>query len=131
MGNSNSNLKELTPEMLDEYAELTYLSKAEILYTYNQIQQGDPKYLKNDINYRFSMERVLKVIPQLQHNPFRESIFRVFSSKQDGKKSFEDLLDLCSALSTNSLGNIQAAWAFHIFDFDDDNQISLNDLINL
>lgn len=40
---------------------------------------------------------------------------RVFSSKQDGQMSFEDVLDLCSALSENCPEDVRAAWAFQIF----------------
>ncbi|XP_043471843.1 calcium and integrin-binding protein 1-like isoform X4 [Leptopilina heterotoma] len=63
------------------------------------------------------------------HNPFRDSIFRVFSSKRDGKMGFEDLLDLCSALNEKCPESVRSSWAFRIFDFDGDNQISLDDLI--
>ncbi|XP_051154283.1 calcium and integrin-binding protein 1-like isoform X2 [Leptopilina boulardi] len=129
MGNSKSNFKELTPELLDEYTELTYLSKSEIVYIYKLFKQADSKNINNDINYRLSMENVLKIIPHLRHNPFRESIFRVFSSRKDGKMGFEDLLDLCSALSEKCPETVRSSWAFQIFDFDGDNQISLDDLI--
>jgi len=50
-----------------------------------------------------------------QCNPFRDAIYRVFSSKQDGHLSFEDTLDLCSAFSSNCPQDVRAAWAFEIF----------------
>ncbi|KYM83360.1 Calcium and integrin-binding protein 1, partial [Atta colombica] len=66
-----------------------------------------------------------------QCNPFCDMIYRVFSSKQDGHLSFEDTLDLCSAFSMNCPRSVRAAWAFEIFNFDGDNQVSLDDLIEM
>ncbi|XP_043471841.1 calcium and integrin-binding protein 1-like isoform X2 [Leptopilina heterotoma] len=129
MGNFKSSFKELTPELLEEYTELTYLNKSEIIYIFKLFKQADPRNVYNDINYRLSMENVLYIIPHLRHNPFRDSIFRVFSSKRDGKMGFEDLLDLCSALNEKCPESVRSSWAFRIFDFDGDNQISLDDLI--
>uniref|UniRef100_A0A0C9R3V0 CIB1_0 protein n=1 Tax=Fopius arisanus TaxID=64838 RepID=A0A0C9R3V0_9HYME len=45
--------------------------------------------------------------------------------------SFEDLLDLCSGMSDKCPEDVRAAWAFQILDFDGDNQLSIDDLIEL
>lgn len=63
-----------------------------------------------------------------QYNPFRDQIFAVFSSQNDGRLSFEDFVDLSSVMSVNCPLRVKAAWAFRVFDFDADKQITRNDL---
>jgi len=50
-----------------------------------------------------------------QCNPFRDAIYKLFSSERDGRLSFEDILDLCSAFSANCPQSVRTAWAFEIF----------------
>lgn len=128
MGNSAS-AKQITQEMLEEYTQLTYLTKAEIMHIYKIFQSLGSQELIENFHHRFPADDIPKVFPAIRHNPFRDSILRVFSSEQDGHLSFEDVLDLCSALSTNCPEDVRAAWAFQIFDFDGDHQLSIDDLI--
>lgn len=51
----------------------------------------------------------------VQLNPFRDQIFDVFSSARDGRLSFEDFVDLSSAMSVNCPLPVKAAWAFRVF----------------
>ncbi|XP_015518443.1 calcium and integrin-binding protein 1 [Neodiprion pinetum] len=128
MGSSVST-KQITQEKLEEYCQLTFLTKAEIMHIYKLFKTLGPEELNEDFKHRFPVEHIVKIFPAIRHNPFRDSIMRVFSSEQDGHFSFEDTLDLCSALSENCPEEVRAAWAFRIFDFDGDNQLSLDDLI--
>ncbi|XP_011687184.1 PREDICTED: calcium and integrin-binding protein 1-like [Wasmannia auropunctata] len=129
MGNTGSNENAISEKALDEYVELTYLSKSEIRQIYKLLDDLEPGVLKQNLHYRFSMEQINKILPQIRYNPLRDAIYRVFSSKRDGRLSFEDTLDLCSAFSANCPRGVRAARAFEIFDFDGDNQVSLDDLI--
>ncbi|EFN86280.1 calcium and integrin-binding protein 1 [Harpegnathos saltator] len=129
MGNWGSSGSVLSRQAVDEYVELTYLCKNEVRRIYKLLSDLEPEQLKQNLHYRFPAEQIDKVLPQIRCNPFRDSIYRVFSSQRDGCLSFEDTLDLCSAFSANCPRGIRAAWAFEIFDFDGDNEISLNDLI--
>ncbi|XP_015126629.1 calcium and integrin-binding protein 1 [Diachasma alloeum] len=129
MGSSNSKKADITREILEEYAQLTYLNKAEILHIFRLFKSLAPQELVENFNHRLPAQDILKVLPQLRYNPFRESILQVFSSEQDGRMSFEDLLDLCSAMSDKCPEDVRAGWAFRIFDFDGDNQLSIDDLI--
>ncbi|XP_015589161.1 calcium and integrin-binding protein 1 [Cephus cinctus] len=129
MGNSKSVRVGITQEMLEEYTQLTYLTKAEIHHIFKLFKTLGTEELSKDIYHRFPVDDILKILPQIRHNPFRESVLRVFSSEQDSCMSFDDVLDLCSALSDNCPEYVRAAWAFQIFDFDGDNQVSLDDLI--
>ncbi|XP_043257909.1 calcium and integrin-binding protein 1-like [Colletes gigas] len=130
MGNLlTTNNDILDEELVDTYAELTYLSKNKILQIARQLDNIDSGKLRKDRQHRFPVEQIETVFPQIKCSPFRDSIYRVFSSEQDNHLSLEDILDLCSAFSENSSDANRAAWAFCIFDFDGDNRISLDDLM--
>jgi calcium and integrin-binding protein 1 len=51
----------------------------------------------------------------LQYNPFADRLCELFSSKKDGKLSFEDFLDLMSILSAEAPLKKKAEYAFLIF----------------
>ncbi|XP_076665959.1 venom acid phosphatase Acph-1-like isoform X2 [Andrena cerasifolii] len=129
MGNLFSGDHVIDEQAVATYTELTYLRKSEIRHIATLLDEVDPGKLRGDLQHRFTLEQIDKIFPEIHCSPFRDSIYRVFSSKKDGHLSLEDVLDLCSAFSENSFENARAAWAFYIFDFDGDNQISLNDLI--
>ncbi|CAK9799006.1 Calcium and integrin-binding protein 1 [Anthophora plagiata] len=129
MGNFSSTDCILDEELLNTYAELTYLGKSEIKHIVKLLDDVDPGKLRENLQHRFTTEQVGIILPQIQCSPFRDSIYRVFSSKKDGHLSLEDILDLCSTFSRDCVKEARANWAFYIFDFDDDNQISLADLM--
>ncbi|XP_074115532.1 calcium and integrin-binding protein 1 [Cotesia typhae] len=131
MGSSSSRESRITREMLEEYAQLTYLNKAEILHVAKLFKSLLPRGTEELQHQRIPVEEILKVVPQLRYNPFRDSILCVFSTDNNGTMSFDDLIDLFSVMSENCPGDVKAAWAFKIFDFDEDNQLSLNDLIKV
>ena len=49
--------------------------------------------------------------------------FRFFSSCQDEAMSFDDYLDMYSALSEQATRDVKTAYAFRIYDFDGDGVI--------
>ncbi|KAJ8926005.1 hypothetical protein NQ315_009860 [Exocentrus adspersus] len=131
MGSSNSSLSVLTEDILEEYTLLTYLSKAEILNLYKIFGTLDEKGVLQNLQYRFPCHVVEYYFPQLKHNPLKDRIFRVFSSQKDGKFSFEDMLDLCSVMSDKCPEKVKATWAFRIYDFDEDDAVGEDDLIEV
>ncbi|XP_062542749.1 calcium and integrin-binding protein 1-like [Armigeres subalbatus] len=126
MGSSESIL---SAEQLDEYAELTYLTRWEVLLILKKLQALAPQDgLRQDLHRRFSGRKIMDVFPQLKYNPFRDQLFKVFSSARDTRCSFEDILDMFSVMSKNCPHHVKAAWAFRIFDFDNDNMITKEDI---
>ncbi|XP_076619056.1 calcium and integrin-binding protein 1 [Colletes latitarsis] len=119
----------LDEELVHTYAELTYLSKNKIRQIARLLDNIDSGKLRENRQHRFSVEQIETVFPQIKCSPFRDSIYRVFSSEHDNHLSLEDILDLCSAFSEDSSDYNRAAWAFYIFDFNGDNRISLDDLM--
>ncbi|KPJ03997.1 Calcium and integrin-binding protein 1 [Papilio xuthus] len=118
----------LTEDVLEDYTTLTYLNKGEILYLMKKFYSIDPDKIRDNYHHRFEKDVIIKKFDVLQNNPFQDRIFHVFSSKNDDCFSFEDLLDLCSAMSAECPTEVKAAWAFRIFDLDDDGQISTGDI---
>ncbi|XP_076766293.1 calcium and integrin-binding family member 3 [Xylocopa sonorina] len=131
MGNFCSSENIIDEELLATYVELTYLRRSEIQRIINLLDDVNPGKLHNNLQYRFTTEEVDVILPGICCSPFRQTIYRVFSSKRDDHLSLEDILDLCSAFSENCPESVRVAWAFHIFDFDGDNQISLHDVMEV
>ncbi|CAG2058020.1 unnamed protein product [Timema podura] len=173
MGGTSSKL--VSEDVLDEYVQLTYLSRVEILKILFceshetglklcdewdiqierrprkkkqissvkakdvglsakeeiiRIMQGTIDRLHSETEIRFVLlyDLDLKFGFLLDCNPYRDRLLEVFSSYDDSHMSFEDMLDLFSALSENCPDNVKARWAFKIFDFDGDNLLSVDDL---
>ncbi|XP_055609558.1 calcium and integrin-binding protein 1-like [Uranotaenia lowii] len=120
----------LSSEQLNEYSELTFLSKWEIMLILDKFVNLAPgEDIQQDLQRRFPCQKVMEVFPQLKYNPFRDRLFEVFSSQRDTKYSFEDVLDLFSVMSDNCPHHVKATWAFRVFDFDNDNLITKEDVI--
>ncbi|KAM4678336.1 calcium and integrin-binding protein 1 [Discoglossus pictus] len=132
MGGSNS---QVSKQLLNEYQELTYLTKQEILLAYKRFSELVQKENRNNIeNLRITKEKFL-TLPELKANPFRHRICQVFSTsdQDDGSMSFEDFLDMLSAFSESATLEIKSHYAFRIFDFDGDgalNEADLEKLVN-
>lgn len=87
---------------------------------------AESKYI--NIDHRYKKEEIWNLFPELKYNPFSDRIFKVFSTQDDRTLSFDEFMNLCSVFSEHSPLSVKSAWAFLIFDFDEDNQITENDL---
>ena len=56
----------LSAEQLDEYAELTYLTRWEVLLILKKLQVLAPDGLARDLHMRFSCRKIMDVFPQLK-----------------------------------------------------------------
>ncbi|XP_050707936.1 calcium and integrin-binding family member 3-like [Eriocheir sinensis] len=124
MGNKNTSF---TEEELEDYEDLTYLTRKEILLAWDKWRGLVGGSGVVDRVTRYPEARVQK-LPELQHNPFRERITRVFSSLKDSHLSFEDFLDLLSVMSSKAPLQLKAHYAFHIFDYNEDQILDSEDL---
>jgi len=130
MGNSNSAFKD---KELDEYQDLTYLTKKEIINVFNRFcelaaNQNERNQIANDKKGFYLEREAMERLEELQVNPFRTRILQVFSSRRDGSMTFEDFLDMMSVFSDSAPKNLKADFAFQIYDFNDDNEIDEEDL---
>lgn len=130
MGGSAS---QLSKAHINEYQELTYLTKQEILVASRRFTELVQKENRNNMeSVRIPKERFL-TLPELKANPFKHRICHVFSTsdQEDGSMSFEDFLDMLSAFSESATLEIKSHYAFRIFDFDGDGVLNESDLEKL
>ncbi|KAF5304897.1 hypothetical protein FQR65_LT00781 [Abscondita terminalis] len=128
MGSVSSLPGNIPETLLEDYLELTYLNRNEVLRLLKKIISLSPENNTIDPNFRYPFYLILEIFPQIRCNPFRDRILKVFSSLDDECLSFEDLLDLCSAMSENCPDVVKAKWAFQIFDFNSDGFIDEEDM---
>ncbi|XP_054708101.1 calcium and integrin-binding protein 1-like [Uloborus diversus] len=115
-------------DMLD-YQTLTYLSSEQILTVHKKFQSLDPRSTEGEKNPILPIETVLQC-PELRVNPFKDRIVKVFCSNPS-YMSFEEFLDMMSVFSDKTPMNVKAQFAFKIYDFDDDDMISREDVAEL
>lgn len=181
-GLSSSSSCPFTKEELDEYEELTYLSRWEILKAYSKfcrIQESSSSSSSNGGPARSSRrrttvrspehfqepssalrpgmlligaaapsavtcEKVRQATDELRLNPFGDRICQVFSSSSssaagkannaggeglgDMVMTFDDYLDMYSALSERAGLEVKIAYAFRIYDFDGDGVVGKDDV---
>ncbi|KAG8229200.1 hypothetical protein J437_LFUL001072 [Ladona fulva] len=118
---------QFTEEELQDYQDLTYFSKKEVLYAHQKFKALAPERVGHNRNAKLPMSKVLQY-PELRVNPFGDRICRVFSSSQDGDCTFEDFLDMMSVFSEDAPKSVKAEHAFRIFDFDGDDMLGIGDL---
>ncbi|KAF5275367.1 hypothetical protein FQA39_LY06824 [Lamprigera yunnana] len=128
MGSATSLPGNISEDLLRDYIQLTYLSRTDILNLIKTIVELRPEVKCIDPDYRYPMDFILRVFPQLKYNPFQDRILKVFSSLNDEHLSFEDMLDLCSVMSENCPDTVKARWAFNVFDFNGDCSIDEEDI---
>uniref|UniRef100_A0A336M077 CSON006414 protein n=1 Tax=Culicoides sonorensis TaxID=179676 RepID=A0A336M077_CULSO len=127
MGQTKS---QFTEEELNEYEDLTYFTKKEILVAHRKFKALAPEKVGHNKNAKLSMSKILQY-PELKVNPFGDRICKVFSSDYSGDCTFEDFLDMMSVFSESSPKSVKAEHAFRIFDFDGDDMLGVNDLRNV
>ncbi|KAK9744235.1 EF-hand domain pair [Popillia japonica] len=124
MGQGKSQFSE---EELQDYEDLTYFSKKEVLYAHQKFKALAPEKVGHNKNAKLPMNKMLQY-PELAVNPFGERICKVFSSSRDGDCTFEDFLDMMSVFSEAAPKSVKAEHAFRIFDFDGDDMLGTADL---
>ncbi|CAG0887889.1 unnamed protein product [Darwinula stevensoni] len=122
--------KEFTEDELEDYQNLTYLTKKEIFHAYKKFRALDPEAVKQSKRNPLPMVSVA-ALPLLRVNPFADRICQVFSSSQDGDISFEDFLDMMSVFSEAAPKSVKVEYAFRIFDFDGDDLLGFGDLTTI
>ncbi|KAJ8726071.1 hypothetical protein PYW07_000769 [Mythimna separata] len=118
---------QFTEEELQDYEDLTYFTKKEVLYAHQKFKALAPEKVGHNKNAKLPMLKILQY-PELRVNPFRDRICKVFSSSNDGDCTFEDFLDMMSVFSEMAPKAVKAEHAFRIFDFDGDDMIGVSDL---
>ncbi|GAB6029954.1 hypothetical protein CHUAL_005649 [Chamberlinius hualienensis] len=125
MGSSQSSTS-ITDQEMQDYLDLTYLNRSEILQLYRRY--GSYLSVGEDVRTAaICMEKFISV-PELKVNPFKERICKVFSSNGDDTITFEDYLDMMSVFSKSAPTQTKIEYAFRIYDFDKDDMLSADDI---
>ena len=104
-----------TKQELIEYEELTYLNKSEVLRAFAKYQKIQNSNL--DKNARVPCERIRAQTKELRLNPYGDRICHIFNTGGKDGMSFDDFLDMYSALSENASRNVKTTYAFKMYDF--------------
>ena len=116
-----------------DYRDCTYFSEVEINKLYQIFSSINRQKLDQncgDSTTRLSFDEV-KTLPALKECPFIDRLLQVFTTDIDKEGiNFEDFLDMISALSHRAPWSLKAAYAFQIFDFNEDTRICLSDIEN-
>lgn len=129
MGLSPSVL--LTEKDLVNYQELTYFNKQEILQAYRVFRNLKKQSIRERGGEELQVPvNVIMNIPELKVNPFRDRLCSVFSNDKD-YMNFEEFLDMMSVLSSNAPKDLKAHYAFNVYDFNNDQRLCEEDLMQL
>lgn len=115
-------------EHIQETKKLMYLSKKQIMKLYKQFCSLKPD-LQNPMNPVLPGTYLYR-LPELTVNPLKDRIIKVFST-QETDITFDNFLDMMSIFSNEAPLKVKTFYAFRIFDFDDDNMLSEEDLREL
>ncbi|XP_055489006.1 calcium and integrin-binding family member 2-like isoform X1 [Leucoraja erinacea] len=128
MGNKQSVF---TEEQLDEYQDCTVFTKKDIMRLYQRFHalalQNIPCHCNNREDIKIPLQLITEM-PELKENPFHQKILQVFSEDDQGFMTFNEFLNMFSALSNLASNNLKAYYAFKIYDFNSDNFICQSDL---
>ncbi|XP_055332837.1 calcium and integrin-binding family member 2-like [Paramacrobiotus metropolitanus] len=120
-------------EQLEEYQDVTYFNRNEILSIYRRFKSlapdDVPMVMTREIAQNFRLSRDdLEQLPELKENPFKRRILAVFSEDGSGNLSFNDFLEMFSVFSERATKEHRAFYAFKIYDYDDDGFLGISDV---
>ncbi|KAM9817452.1 calcium and integrin-binding family member 2-like [Neosynchiropus ocellatus] len=128
MGSKQSSF---TEEQLEAFQDCTFFTRKEILRLHGRYRELAPHLVPLDYTNNPDVKVPLSLItsmPELKENPFRDRIVEAFSEDGEGNLSFDDFVDLFSALCETSPRELKTIYAFKIYDFNRDDFICPDDL---
>ncbi|XP_056269074.1 calcium and integrin-binding family member 2-like [Pseudoliparis swirei] len=128
MGNKQTTF---TAEQLEAFQDCTFFTREEILRLHGRYRELAPHLVpldySNNPDTRLPPALIVSM-PELKENPFRDRIVETFSEDGRGNLSFNDFVDMFSALSETSPRELKTIYAFRIYDFNRDHFICQEDL---
>ena len=125
----NKELDYFDEEQLKMYTECTFFTEREINQLYRKfsaLNRDKVHGVFGDAKARLTFEEV-QCLTDLRQCPFAYRLCQVFSTDGSGI-NFEDFLDMMSVFNHRAPWNLKAAYAFRIFDFNDDSRICSKDI---
>jgi len=132
MGNAPAKISE---EQLEIYQDETFFTRKEILAIFERFSELNPHKVEKafedgNINIKLDREEIYE-LEELKFSPFKDRICQIFSEDQSGDMTFGDFLDMLSVMSQNATAEIKAAYAFKIYDFNNDGALDRTDIEDL
>jgi len=130
MGFSGSKQEGFTEKELEEYVNLTYFTKKEILRLYkifDGLVHDEGDWAANKKQIRISPEQFTS-LTYFECNPFSDRICRVFSTSNDSRISFDDFIDIMNVFHPHACSSLKIEYAFKIYDFNEDDLICEEDI---
>lgn len=119
-------------EQLQNYAECSYFTRTEIRKLYDKFTSASPRSFRSheaDVVTRIPPATLIRKTQVLRACPFALRMCEVFSTDRlQFKINFPDFLDMMSAYSDRAPWHLKAAYAFKIFDMDEDSYIGFADI---
>ncbi|MEQ2230253.1 Calcium and integrin-binding member 2 [Ilyodon furcidens] len=115
MGNKQTTF---TEEQLEAYQDCTYFTRKEILRLHGRYRELAPHLVPLDYTNNPDIRVPLPLIvtmPELKENPFKDRIVETFSEDGQGNMSFNDFVDMFSALRETSPRELKTIYAFKIY----------------
>ncbi|CAB1454796.1 unnamed protein product [Pleuronectes platessa] len=115
MGNKQTTF---TDEQLEAYQDCTFFTRKEILRLHGRYRELAPHLVPLDYTNSPDIRVPLTLIvtmPELKENPFRDRIVATFSEDGQGNLSFNDFVDMFSALCETSPRELKNIYAFKIY----------------
>ncbi|XP_065843377.1 calcium and integrin-binding protein 1-like [Oscarella lobularis] len=129
MGSSCSRRSELNESELSDYTKVTFFTRGEVLHAFRRWKSLDPERIEANKRARLSLATIISCLDELSVNPLAKRMCQVFSSSEKGcGLNFEDFLDMMSVFSENAPKSLKIEYAFHIYDFNNDNLIDREDM---
>ncbi|XP_028296623.1 calcium and integrin-binding family member 2-like [Gouania willdenowi] len=128
MGNKQTTF---TDEQLEAFQDCTFFTRKEILRLHARFRELAPHLVPLDFTNNPDVRvppTLVVTMPELKENPFRDRIVATFSEDGLGNLSFNDFVDMFSALCELSPRELKTIYAFKIYDFNRDDFICEDDL---
>jgi Ca2+-binding EF-hand superfamily protein len=124
MGKKNSKLKQ---ETVDKLISETYFTEKEIRQWHKGFLKDCPDGLLTEAGF---IKIYTQFFPHGDPSKFASLVFRVFDENNDGSIEFHEFI---RALSITSRGNLdeKLAWAFRLYDVDNDGYITRTEMYNI
>nr|XP_015923247.1 calcium and integrin-binding protein 1-like [Parasteatoda tepidariorum] len=121
---------EISEKDIQDYTKLTYLKRNDILNAYKMFKKLPSDDRFSDEISSMLTEDVKNALSELRVGLFSDRIMRVFCGRKR-RMSFEEFLSMLSIFSDACPQHVKTEYAFRIYDFDEDNYLSADDLRGL
>ena len=109
------------------YADASFLTESEVHKIALLVEALDTTRAADDEEGVIDQMELMK-LPEFVYNPFAHRIMRVFDVDGSGGLTLKEILDVYSVFSPRASAQVKAQTLFNLFDYDEDGELSPNDV---